>query len=77
MTFSGGHSHGAMKHDHAQGHGHLHGHIHEHINHQRPIIVDEDQLKKIDPRLPQILKDHNQEHENGEHHHDHDGDCSI
>merc|ERR1712008_59967 len=76
LEAAGGHSHGVMKHDHAQGHGHLHGHIHEHINHQHPIIVDEYQLAKIDPRLPQILKDHNHEHdhnhvhENGEHDHE-------
>merc|ERR1712156_492937 len=62
---AGAHSHGIMSHDHD--HGHDHGHNHH--GHHHPGVVDQDQLRQIDPRLPDILKTHNHNHE---HDHDHD-----
>ena len=60
MQVSGTYPHtwDTMKHDHD--HGHDHGHANHHLH---PIVVDQDQLKQIDPRLPDILKHHNHDHE--------------
>merc|ERR1712062_518172 len=75
LTTNGAHSHGIMKHDHDHGHGHSAHHGHNH-----PKVVDHNELRQIDPRLPDILKSHHNDHDHEEgeaepeYNHDHDHD---